>query len=226
VPARASVVSGERLTLKATVADVRGGELRDRRVTWSSSDPEVASVDPASGSVAAGRPGRAIIYARADGASGSSALTVTPKPAPEPSKSAAAPEGYETPPPGAARGAVPPVALVNEAVRAYVAALGAHDQQRIASLYQATTAVDRKNLRNLLALVRSGTARLTATAGRVFEPEAVPNGAAATFQARLSWKTPFGASRGETVAFRARFERAGGEWQMTACTIVGPADLD
>jgi uncharacterized protein YjdB len=57
--------TGESIVLKPVIYDWRGIILPGRPVTWSSSDPDVASITSA-GRVTAGRPGSASITAVAD----------------------------------------------------------------------------------------------------------------------------------------------------------------
>lgn len=67
-PRALTLIPGSRHPL-SLVATSSAGPLQARDVvTWSSSAPEVASVDPASAHVLAHAPGRATIYAQADGA--------------------------------------------------------------------------------------------------------------------------------------------------------------
>jgi uncharacterized protein YjdB len=69
---------GETATLEAVVRDPRGAVLLDSAVTWQSSDPAVAAVDPATGRVSAAAPGSAVIIARSGGDSTWLQLNVLP----------------------------------------------------------------------------------------------------------------------------------------------------
>jgi trimeric autotransporter adhesin len=64
-PFTATLETGETIVLKPVIHDWRGIALSGRPVTWSTSDPEVASITSA-GRVTAGRPGSATITAVAD----------------------------------------------------------------------------------------------------------------------------------------------------------------
>ena len=64
-PFTAMLETGETIVLKPVIHDWRGITLSGRPVTWSTSDPEVASITSA-GRVTAGRPGSATITAEAD----------------------------------------------------------------------------------------------------------------------------------------------------------------
>ena len=64
-PFTAMLETGETIVLKPVIHDWRGIILTGRPVTWSTSDPEIASITSA-GQVTAGRPGSATITAVAD----------------------------------------------------------------------------------------------------------------------------------------------------------------
>ncbi|HEX8211290.1 MAG TPA: Ig-like domain-containing protein [Longimicrobium sp.] len=79
-PQAASIIAGTTQQLTAAVFDTAGGPLADRPVTWTSSDPAVATV-AANGMVSAIRAGGPVtITATAEGKSGTAAITVTPEP--------------------------------------------------------------------------------------------------------------------------------------------------
>jgi uncharacterized protein YjdB len=64
-PASGQLSVGERLQLDAQLKDARGGPIRDRTPSWTSSNPDVATVSP-NGSVTAVGPGNATITASSD----------------------------------------------------------------------------------------------------------------------------------------------------------------
>lgn len=79
-PQAASITVGATQQLTAAVFDTAGGALGDRAVSWTSSDPSVATV-AANGLVSALRAGGPVtITASAEGKSGTAAITVTPEP--------------------------------------------------------------------------------------------------------------------------------------------------
>ena len=80
VPRLASI--GETLQLTAAASDARGNAMPPQAVTWSSSAPEVASVDRLSGVVTAIANGIATITAAAGGGRGIAEVTVGQTPAP------------------------------------------------------------------------------------------------------------------------------------------------
>jgi M6 family metalloprotease-like protein len=79
-PAADTLLVGQTRTFAATLRDATGATLTDRAVTWSTSAVAVASVST-SGVVTALAPGRAIISATSEGATGSATLEVRAKPA-------------------------------------------------------------------------------------------------------------------------------------------------
>lgn len=80
-PSSASIVTGTTQQLTATTTDSSNNVLTGRTITWSSSDPAVATVD-ANGLVTAVATGTATITATSEGKSGTAAISVTPLPAP------------------------------------------------------------------------------------------------------------------------------------------------
>jgi len=81
-PARPDPIRpGESVVLAATVHDATGTRLPDARVTWSSADPRVVTVDPARGVVRAVSAGTTRVTARVGTVRSSVAMTVVPPPA-------------------------------------------------------------------------------------------------------------------------------------------------
>ncbi len=75
-----SLVVGDTATLVLNALDRGGNPIRPRRVTWSSSEPQVADVNTSSGRVRAYAPGSTLIIARSGSESAISSLTVLPPP--------------------------------------------------------------------------------------------------------------------------------------------------
>ena len=69
---------GDAAALKLSALDEGGKPLRPRRVTWSSSEPQVAEVNPRTGAVRARSAGSTLIIARSGGESAMMSLTVQP----------------------------------------------------------------------------------------------------------------------------------------------------
>jgi serine/threonine-protein kinase len=80
-PAVASVKVGDSLRLSVRLADSAGRVLSGREVTWSAGDGSYASVSSA-GIVLGRSPGRTLIRASADGATGIASVTVVPRTVP------------------------------------------------------------------------------------------------------------------------------------------------
>lgn len=78
-PSSVSMAIGKTSQLTATTKDAQGATLAGRVVTWSSSDPAVATVS-ASGVVSGVAVGAAVITATSEGISASITATITPKP--------------------------------------------------------------------------------------------------------------------------------------------------
>jgi uncharacterized protein YjdB len=75
-PARAAAVVGDRASLSARVLDGTGAVLHDRRVTWSSSHPGIATVTP-QGVVVARAPGTTIVTAASESKTATTQITVS-----------------------------------------------------------------------------------------------------------------------------------------------------
>ena len=73
-----SILPGSTSTASAVLSDEHFRILTGRPVAWSSTDPAVATVDPASGLVTGVAPGSTSIIATSEGVSGSAALVVIP----------------------------------------------------------------------------------------------------------------------------------------------------
>lgn len=76
---RSSIATGESIQATTSLRDVSGNTLTGRSVTWTSSDPSVATVG-ATAIVTGIAPGNAVIRATSEGVSGSATITVTPSP--------------------------------------------------------------------------------------------------------------------------------------------------
>ena len=127
-PATLTLAIGKSAQLSAALRDARGGALKDRDVTWSSSTPAIATVS-ASGSVTAVAGGSATITAASEGITGSATVTVPAAPAPPPV--AVTPTPSPAPPQPSESQPAPQPAPATEATsvrlpRRNVAAGGAH----------------------------------------------------------------------------------------------------
>jgi acetyl esterase/lipase/protocatechuate 3,4-dioxygenase beta subunit len=75
-PSQSGLLQGQSVALVATVLDDRGRPMDGATVAWSSSEPDVASVE-AGGTVTAHAPGTATITATSDGHGGSAGVSVS-----------------------------------------------------------------------------------------------------------------------------------------------------
>jgi serine/threonine protein kinase len=189
-------------TLTASVVDSNGRPVT-RPVTWSSSNPQVASVD-GSGRVSAVGAGSAQITATVEGRSDQLGVTVAAAPltpAPEPAPVAAAP-------------ALPSAADARTAIDAYVAALGGNDRDTVTRLWGSAPEGDRGDLLDAM-----GSRDFRVTLGTVSNPVADGTAAAVTFPVAAAWRSNFGQNRGSNFNFRARLERAGNEWRLASVVL-------
>lgn len=81
-PSPVAKAVGETVQLEATLRDADDNILTGRTITWSSSDSDVATVDPSTGMVTAVAVGSATITATAEGVDGTGTITVTESPTP------------------------------------------------------------------------------------------------------------------------------------------------
>jgi serine/threonine protein kinase/uncharacterized protein YjdB len=78
IPSHEPLQVGDTVTLAAAALDPRGRRLRAARISWSSSQPQVATVDAATGRVRAYAPGTALIIARSGTESAILPVSVVP----------------------------------------------------------------------------------------------------------------------------------------------------
>lgn len=81
VPASVSLAQGDSLAFEATVRDAAGGVFSPAGVTWSSTNPQVVTVDPLTGVAIAVGGGSAQVLARRDGVEGTAQVSVEQVPA-------------------------------------------------------------------------------------------------------------------------------------------------
>jgi hypothetical protein len=188
--------------LSALVLDSSGRRL-GRRVTWSSSDPQVASVD-ASGRVTAVGAGSARITATVGASSaqvGVSVAEAPPAPASRPAPAASAP-------------ALPSAPDARTAIEGYVAVLGSNDRDTVTRLWGSAAEGRRGDLLNAM-----GQRQFQVTLGTVSSPVADGAAATVTFPVAVAWRTSFGQNRSGNFNFRARLERSGSEWRLASVVL-------
>jgi uncharacterized protein YjdB len=225
VVAPRTLVVGETVALRAELRDQSGGGLSWRRIAWTSSDPEVAAVDPVSGVVAAYAPGSTEITAESEGRAGRVILTVLPSPSSDQSERAerverpAAPVGEHV----SDRQALE--ARVRSGAEQCYGALSAKDVARITEMYRPATKSDEENLKRLSRILRTG--EWEAVVGhRVDGARQVgAEHATAEFSVHLAWKDAFGGRLSSDPVFRVEFARDGSRWELSSCRIVGSPKL-
>jgi eukaryotic-like serine/threonine-protein kinase len=206
---------GESLTMSATPRDSRGNPMTTTNgPAWSSADPAVATVNPVTGVVTATGPGVAEITASVGGKSATVPLTVVAA-APPPAKS----EPKEVTPDPAVEERRARTQM-ETAVQDYVTALRGHDVRRITALYHAESEMDRKNQQSLLRLLEAA-AKLTTGLPQLGTSRADGSTGSMDFAVPLTWRTPFGPMKSQTVTFRADFQRDGSEWRVATTRLVG-----
>jgi hypothetical protein len=191
--------------LTASVLDSNRQPVQ-RPVTWSSSNPGVASVD-GSGRVTPMGAGTAQITATADGRTDQVSVSVTAAAAPAPTPAA-------TPAPVAAAPALPSAAETRSAVETYVAALGANDRDTVTRLWGSAPEGDRGDLFDILEQNN-----LTVTLGTLSGPTLDGASAVVTFDVATAYRTNFGQNRTRAFSFRGRLERSGAQWRLVAAVL-------
>jgi hypothetical protein len=190
--------------LTASVLD-SNRQAMQRPVTWTSSNPGVATVD-GSGRVTAVSAGTARITASADGFSDAVGVSVAARPTP------AAPT--PAPAPVATAPALPSSAEVRSAVEAYVAALGRNDRDTVTRLWGSAPQGDRNDLFDVM-----GGAQLRMTLGTVSEPAADGTAATVTFAVAANYRSGFGQNRNADFSFRGRLQRSGSSWNLVSAVL-------
>ena len=225
VVAPRTLVVGETVALRAELRDRSGGALSWRRIAWTSSDPEVAAVDPVSGVVAAYAPGTTEITAESEGSAGRVSLTVLPSPSSDQSERAdrierpAAPVGEHV----TDRQALE-LRIRNGAGQCYDA-LKAKDVARITEMYRPATKSDEEKLKRLSRILRTG--EWDAVVGQRLDGarQIGTDRATAEFSVHLAWKDAFGGRLSSDPVFRVEFARDGSRWELSSCRIVGSPKL-
>jgi serine/threonine protein kinase/uncharacterized protein YjdB len=216
VVAPRTLVVGETVALRAELRDQSGGALSWRRIAWTSSDPEIAAVDPVSGVVAAYAPGSTEITAESEGRSGQVSLSVLGPPTARAEPLA---------PVDRATDRQPVDARVRSAAEQCYGALSAKDVSRIAEMYRPATKSDEENLKRLTRILR--TQEWEAVVGpRLDRVRRIgTDHATAEFSFHLAWRDAFGGRLGSDPVFRLELTRDGNRWELSSCRIVGSPKL-
>jgi hypothetical protein len=224
----------ETTTLTAAIFDRSGGSLVGRPVTWQSSDPQVASVDPRSGLVRGGREGRARITATSERVSGSAVITVEkaasiavrpPPPAVESTAHQPVPAPLPTLPPAALPTATPhtpqpgvdaaaaeraDAAAVAAVIGEYVQAYNARDLEAMRRVYPSMSATAQAGFKKTMQEATDWSVKLT----RPPAPRVHGTSADADFSFDLAFFAPSVGRVRRTVTARATLQRGADGWRI------------
>jgi uncharacterized protein YjdB len=212
---------GDTLALRAEARDQRGAGLADRPIDWSSSNPDVASVDSASGVVVARAAGSAEITATSEGKAGRARITIIPQPRTgrmEPTTEATVQRpATSAPDPAGDRQQI--VRQMIAGVEQCYTALHDKDLSQVQALYNPATKNDRDKLKKLSRIL--GTHEWAAEIGEREDgvQEVGDNSARMDFGFRMSWKDAFGGRLSSNPVFRVEFSVVGNQLTLSSCRI-------
>lgn len=218
---------GDTLALRAEARDQRGGGLGDRSIDWSSSNPDVAVVDSASGIVVARAAGSAEITATSEGKSGRARITILPQPRTgrvEPATEATVQHPVPSAPdPDGARQQI--LQQMMAGVEQCYMALREKDLPRVQALYNPATKTDLDKLKKLSRIL--GTHEWAAEIGEREDgaQRVADNFARMEFSFRMSWKDAFGGRLSSYPLFRAEFSLVGNQLTLSSCRITNSPKL-
>jgi serine/threonine-protein kinase len=184
---------GETVQLTATALDAAGAALDDRRITWSSSEPAVASV--ADGRVMARGPGTAEIAGTVEGKRGAVTVTVAAPPPVTPTVDA----GFVA-------------QELNRQLDAFVDALNRRSMELLRRAYPGLTPTEEARWRGMLEEKRL--TKLEANRERTQAPRIEENAAEVRFTLRLKLQSAGAPANEFTTDYRAAFEPDAGKWQL------------
>ena len=250
-----AVRAGDTVTLTAMAFDARGEAIGSAGVTWTSSEPDLAEVNGATGQVRGHAPGTALIVARSGSETATSELLVLP-----PVEAPAEPSGYvpltpelareETSEIASAPPAVPPAdrsameraraerprveqpidrrqleSRIRDGVEDCYDAVRSKDLDRLVEVYHPRTYADEDKLKRLTRILR--TEPWKAVVGKRVDGvrELGATAAAAEFSFRLGWRDSHGGRLSSQPIFRAEFARGPDGWAMSSCRMVGSPKL-
>jgi hypothetical protein len=201
---------GDSLALSARPLDSAGRPLK-MKVTWRSSAPNVATVDPSHGMLRGVASGQSTITANAGATSAAVSISVVEKelvsqppvrPMPETTV-----KNTTTSPPLAAT-------TQRTLAEACIAALRKPDQAWLSAHYAAATTGDQANLSALVSLVGK----------RGYAAQEIPLATAdrlTDFQIRFSYVTSFGPKRTTDAVFKVTPSLNNGRWEVASCRVDG-----
>ena len=202
-----SLREGDTIRLTAAPLDEHGGSLLDRKVTWRSERPEVASVDEW-GLVTTHHAGKVEIVATAEQQSVRVPIAVVARPVVHTDVAAG----------------------LRARADEFQAALTAHDAERLTALYFPGTSVesapaqDRKNLDWLLARMQQPAGNFRVTRAQLGRPGGNDAESVTELALRLAWTEPSGKNRETNVKFRVRFTKGSEGWLLDGIRATGRLD--
>jgi hypothetical protein len=105
-----------------------------------------------------------------------------------------------------------------------VQALQERNSSRLATLYSAESAQDRRNLQALVERLRRPEARLKTSEPRLTAPEIRDMEAAVDFEVAMSWTTPVGRVRPQTTTIRAGGGPREDGWRLVGIRAIWKID--
>jgi serine/threonine protein kinase/uncharacterized protein YjdB len=224
----AAIAPGETVAITVTARDAAGGAMPDARITWTSGDPRIATVDAALGVVRGIGAGATRITARVGGVTAGVMVSVVPRPV----ETAAAPtrERAARPPipaPAASVAAPPPTAAKSEAalraeietvLSTYAHAIELRDTAQIRRVFPNAGSELLKRWQTTFDDAR-GAIRMTGGAVEILDTPRDARGAQVRVRAQYSARFSSRAARSDQsfpVAFTAAVQHDGGVWRITS----------
>jgi len=241
IAAHGSLRVGDTTTLSASVFDGSGAPLSNVEITWSSSEPRVAAVDPRTGVVRGYAPGTALVIANSGSAQPAMSLvTVVPGAGAGDTLrfEAYAPEGGALKQPEETGSSSESGSLENDAagrrqleamivsqVEQCYEAIRTKDIGRMTEMYRPATRSDQDQLKKLSQILRTPEWKAVVSERVDGAPQVGEEAAAMEFSLKLSWKDATGRLLTSRPLFRAEFGKHRSEWELSSCRIVGSPEL-
>ncbi|PYP68756.1 MAG: hypothetical protein DMD26_01095 [Gemmatimonadetes bacterium] len=188
---------GDTTRLTAAPLGPNGESLVERKVTWQSLRPDIASVD-AYGTVTAHSPGSTEIIAASEQQSARVAVSVVARVVTFSDAQSALRSGVDR----------------------FVAAVGEHDARQLAAVVYVESPDDQKNLDWLLEKVRSQDANFRVTRPQISRPSVRDAQANSDVNFTFAWVAPNGQSKERKVKFRAQTTKATEGWTLATLRAV------
>jgi hypothetical protein len=102
----------------------------------------------------------------------------------------------------------------------YIEALRTRNVARVTTLYQTQSASDERTRKRLIDILKNQTSPLAVSDQKMDSMTIGDAGGSAEFEAKLTWRTAFGAPRTEWVSFHTDFRSSNGRLDMTSCRVT------